>query len=218
MKFALLPAFFAAAQATDYFFRYLGGNEIIDHQRLRGNNSIQHFSPGVTLPPYNPQDHFLRIYPNTTEAPTAPPALELLRVPTQPHPPPVPGYYGLSDAERVPDAYRLVYSYRPDDEGPGFAYRGWRLRPAPPAGGDPAVLRPEYPAIDGGAAARGRRRWRWIAVREREGEFDRWVPWYVRPSAANRAVLATWDYVNVVLELVEAKGPVDSTAPGGVLE
>ncbi|KAL2184957.1 hypothetical protein L209DRAFT_755862, partial [Thermothelomyces heterothallicus CBS 203.75] len=63
MRFAaLLTAFFAAAQAEkDYFFRYSGGNDIIDHQRLRSNISIQHTSPGVTLPPYNPKDRKLRV-------------------------------------------------------------------------------------------------------------------------------------------------------------
>lgn len=45
-----------AAQYTDYFFRYAGGNDIINGQRLRSNNSIDFFSPGVTQPPYNPED------------------------------------------------------------------------------------------------------------------------------------------------------------------
>jgi lysophospholipase L1-like esterase len=45
-----------AAQYTDYFFRYAGGNDIINGQRLRGNNSIDFYSPGVTHAPYNPED------------------------------------------------------------------------------------------------------------------------------------------------------------------
>ncbi len=44
------------------------------------------------------------------------------------------------------------------------------------------------------------------------------VPWYVKKSPANEAVLATWDYDAVEVELVEAKGPVNSAAPGGVEE
>ncbi|KAL2175360.1 uncharacterized protein P884DRAFT_286686 [Thermothelomyces heterothallicus CBS 202.75] len=216
MRFAaLLTAFFAAAQAEkDYFFRYSGGNDIIDHQRLRSNISIQHTSPGVTLPPYNPKDHFMRLYPNAT---AHPPAVALVIVPTNPHPPP-----------GVPDAYRLVYSYRPDEEGPGFKYAGWRLRPAGP-GSEPGTLRLRYRIGEGRATAGegeeeaegkgGHGKWRWIAVKEKDdGDYDKWVPWYVRRCAANGAVLATWDYVNVDLELVEAKGAVNSSAPGGVNE
>ncbi|AEO61490.1 hypothetical protein MYCTH_2311687 [Thermothelomyces thermophilus ATCC 42464] len=231
MRFAaLLTGFLAAAQAEkNYFFRYSGGNDIIDHQRLRSNISIQHTSPGVTLPPYNPKDHFMRLYPNAT---AHPPAVALVIVPTNPHPPPVPGYYGLSDREGVPDAYRLVYSYRLDEEGPGFKYAGWRLRPAGP-GSEPGTLRLRYPIGEGRAAAGeeeeeeeeeegkgGHGKWRWIAVKEKDGDgdYDKWVPWYVKRCAANGAVLATWDYVNVDLELVEAKGAVNSSAPGGVNE
>jgi hypothetical protein len=60
MKFTTLLTLCAAAAVqaaqTDYFFRFTGGNAIIDGQRLRGNNSIEFYSPGVTNPPYNPND------------------------------------------------------------------------------------------------------------------------------------------------------------------
>lgn len=57
MKFTALAALCATAvQATDFFFTYDGGNQITNGQRLRGNNSIDYYSPGVTLPPYNPAD------------------------------------------------------------------------------------------------------------------------------------------------------------------
>lgn len=74
-------------------------------------------------------------------------------VPTKPHPPPVPGYYGLSDLEGVPDAYRLVYTYRLDDAGAGFKYTEWRLQRTGEAGR--VLLR--YAGKEG---------WTWIAVRE----------------------------------------------------
>ena len=38
----------------------------------------------------------------------------------------------------------------------------------------------------------------------------------MKRSAANAAKLATWDFENVDLELVQAKGGVNSQAPGGV--
>ncbi|KAL2195973.1 hypothetical protein P885DRAFT_78901 [Corynascus similis CBS 632.67] len=218
MKFAtVLTLFFAAAAQADkdYFFRYKGGNDILDHQRLRSNISIQYASPGVTLPPYNPADHFLRL---TTNATACSPAAVLIRVPTNPHPPPVAGYYGLSDREGVPDAFRLIYSYRLDEEGPGFRYTGWKLqRPGRGDSGEPGTLLLRYPIAAAGEKGR-KKGWKWIAVKERNGDYDKWVPWYVKPSRANAAKLASWDYENVDLELVEAKGPVDSNAPGGVRE
>ncbi len=47
---------------------------------------------------------------------------------------------------------------------------------------------------------------------------EKGVPWYIKRSPANQATLAAWDYDTVKLELVEAKGPVNSAAPGGVEE
>jgi hypothetical protein len=44
------------------------------------------------------------------------------------------------------------------------------------------------------------------------------VPWYIKRSPNNVDILAKWDYDAVQLELVEAKGPVNSNAPGGVQE
>lgn len=128
-------------------------------------------------------------------------------MPTKPHPPPVPGYYGLSDLEGVPDAYRLVYTYRLDDAGAGFKYTEWHLRRTGEK--DRVLLR--YAGKEG---------WKWIAVREtsQPGDVEKWVPWYVKRSDANAATLAGWDIEEVDLELVEAKGPVNSQAPGGVQE
>ncbi|KAK4032575.1 hypothetical protein C8A01DRAFT_20350 [Parachaetomium inaequale] len=212
MKFTTLLTLCATAAAqaaqTDYFFRFAGGNAIINGQRLRGNNSISYYSPGVTRPPYNPDDHFMRL---STNASACSPAAVLTVVPTHPHPPPVPGYYGLSDKEGVPDAYRLVYTYRvAEDYGAGFRYTEWQLRRTGEAGR--VLLR--YPVAGGGE-------WKWIAVREMSGgagDVEKWVPWYVKRSAANAAKLAEWDFESVDLELVQAKGGVNSQAPGGVDE
>ncbi|KAK3297840.1 uncharacterized protein B0H64DRAFT_393207 [Chaetomium fimeti] len=196
-----------AAQRTDYFFRFAGGNDIIDGQRLRSNNSIDFYSPGVTQPPYNPQDHFMRLSTNAT---ACTPSAILTVVPTKPHPPPVPGYYGLSDLEGVPDAYRLVYTYRLDDAGAGFKYTEWQLARTGEAG---RVLLRYAGGGDGGE-------WAWIARRETSapGDVEKWVPWYVKRSEANAETLGTWDIEDADLELVEAKGPVNSEAPGGIQE
>lgn len=191
----------AATQTTDYFFRYVGGNVVVKGERLRGNVSYPYFSPGVTPAPHNPQDHFKRIMVNAST-----PSI-LYVVPTNPHPPPVPGYYGLSNNEGVNDAYRLVESYRPDDEGDGFRYLDWKTRHG--CDGRP-LLRYSGDAY---------KNWRWIAVKETTNVgVDKWVPWYIKPSAANQANLTEWEYVEVDLELVEASGPVNSNAPGGVVE
>jgi len=208
----LLLSFIHIARAqsrTDYFFRFIGGNAITDGQRLRGNNSMRYNSPGATRSPFNPSDHFKRI---STDASVPSASAVLNVVPTNPHPPPVPGYYGLSDHDGVEDAYRLVSTYRLDDEGPGFKYRAWELRKSE---GGKVLLR--YSGdVDG--------EWRWIAVRETvsdsfEGKgLDKWVPWYVKPSSANVAALSQWDYRVVDLELVETRGAVNSGAPGGVEE
>ena len=196
------------ATATDYFFSLTSGNSITDGQRLRLNNSIPIISPGATASPHNPSDHFSRIYVNES----LPAATTLYVVPTNPHPPPVPGYYGLSGQEGVPDAYRLIQSYRPQDYAPGqFRYDQWDLKPSPAGTGEKVLLR--Y-----GSDPLGE--WRWIAVREvsSQGGFEKWVPWWVKPTSANVGNLTSWEYVVVDLELVLAKGPVNSLAPGGIQE
>ncbi|KXX78187.1 Band 3 anion exchange protein [Madurella mycetomatis] len=204
MKSFLIAAFAGAvaiAQSNDYFFRYVGGNAVTDGERLRGNISYPYFSPGVTPAPHNPADHFKRIYINAT-APSV-----LYVVATNPHPPPVPGYYGLSNSEGISDAYRLVHSFGPEREGEGFRYLGWEVRRTSDGR---ALLR---------YAGDEDNEWRWIAVKETTNAgVDKWVPWYVKPTAANMANLTSWDYDIVDLELVEATGPVSSNAPGGVLE
>ncbi|KAJ4302006.1 hypothetical protein N0V88_002137 [Collariella sp. IMI 366227] len=166
MKFTslALAALSATAVAADYFFVLTTSTKFpsINNQRLRSNGSD---TPGVTLAPYNPADHFNRMVVARPQDPLN--ALNV--VPTNPHPPPVPGFYGLSSRDGVPDAYRLIYTYRPEDEGNNFPYQEW-------------------------------------------------VPWYIKRSPSNEAVLATWDYDAVAVELVEAKGPVNSGAPGGVEE
>jgi hypothetical protein len=200
---------------TDYFFRFLGGSPTLHNQRLRDNTSATFISsPGAVRPPFNPADHFRRLASNAS-VPSSGAILTV--VPTHPHPPPVPGYYGLSDAEGVRDAYRLISTYRVGDEGAGFKYTGWELRRQ--KGSGKVLLR--Y-----GGDADGE--WRWIAVREGvpvfdengevEREGDKWVPWWVRPSGENAAVLAGWEYEVVDLELEVTRGSVNSGAPGGVEE
>lgn len=206
------PLFTAAAvlsltgltTATDYFFSFTSGNSVTNGQRLRLNNSIPIISPGATAAPHNPSDHFSRIYVNASSAA----ATTLYVVPTNPHPPPVPGYYGLSGQEGVPDAYRLIQSYRPQDYAPGqFRYDQWDLKSA---GGAKILLR--Y-----GSDPLGE--WRWIAVREVSNQgVERWVPWWVKPTSTNLGNLTSWEYVIVELELVLANGPVNSLAPGGIQE
>ncbi|KAK3368496.1 hypothetical protein B0H63DRAFT_565174 [Podospora didyma] len=192
------------AQATDYFFRFVGGNTVTNGQRLRFNVSFPIISPGVTPAPYNPDDHFARIYNNASVSPST-----LYVVPTNPHPPPVPGYYGLSGAEGVPDAYRLIQSYHPSDEGTPFLYQDWKLEPS--CSGNGTVL------LRYGKDPHGEKRW--IAVKETTNSgVEKWVPWYVKPTAANIANLTAWDYDIADLELVVTTGQVASNAPGGVIE
>ncbi|KAH6851116.1 hypothetical protein B0I37DRAFT_373244 [Chaetomium sp. MPI-CAGE-AT-0009] len=145
----------------------------------------------------------------STNATACSPAAVLTVVPTKPHPPPVPGYYGLSDLEGVPDAYRLVYTYRLGDAGAGFKYTEWQLRRT----GEPGRVLLRYAGGKEGE-------WKWIAVREvsAPGDVVKWVPWYVKRSEANAAVLGKWEIEDADLELIEAKGPVNSEAPGGVQE
>ena len=223
----LTPNFFSSTvqAGTDYFFRFAGGNAITASQRLRSNLSATYSSPGVTPAPHNPSDHFRRIYtnssvPSSSSSSSSSSAEVLLYVvPTNPHPPPVPGYYGLSVLDGIPDAYRLVYSYRVEEEGERFLYKGWELRLASSLGS----------GLGGGGGGSGvgsrvllryagdvNGEWRWIAVKE--ATFDggeKWVPWYVKPSARNVQAMSKWEYVVVDLELVEAGGRVNSGAPGG---
>lgn len=152
----------ATAAAADYFFLFSGSTKfpVINNQRLRSNTSLTFFSPGVTPPPQSPADHFNRI----SVAAPADPYTILNIVPTNPHPPPVPGYYGLSDLDKVSDAYRLVYTYRPEDEGAGFQYKEFQLlrTPGTPTkcglGKGKTLLR--YKPTGGG-------QWRWFAVKEK---------------------------------------------------
>ena len=196
-KAAVAPAP-PAATRTDYFFRYVGGGALLDQQRLRGNISFDFFSPGAVNPPFNPADHFNRVSTNAS-VPSDEAILNV--VPTHPHPPPVPGYYGLSDKEGIKDALRLIATYHPDTEGAGFQYTGWELRESNGPSGK-VLLRYSGDA-DG--------EWRWIARREKvfdgalDKELDKWVPWYVRPSAANAQVLGDWEYERVDLELEVVK-------------
>lgn len=106
-------------------------------------------------------------------------------VPTHPKPPPVPGYYGLSNLQGIKDAYGLVSTYRLDDEGPDFNYKAWELRKS--ASNGKLLLR--YSGDPSGE-------WRWLAVREtvydgyQDEDQDKWVPWYVKPSTVNDEVLS----------------------------
>jgi hypothetical protein len=212
MKFlTLLAALATAATAapsppTDFFLRYIGGNAITTSQRLRTNTSDLNFlSPGATAPPHNPADHFARLSLNGTTR--CSPRATLLVVPTNPHPPPVPGYYGLTDREDgVPDgdAFRLVYTYRLHEQGDGFRYTEWAPRKRD--GGDGYALR--YNGM-------GEKEWRWVAVKEATpAGVDKWVPYYVRKGVELEGREAV--EVDVVLEA--ATGPVNSGAPGGVEE
>ena len=207
MKTSTLTALLGAAtsvSATDYFFRFVGGNCVTNAQRLRMNNSIPFLSPGVTAAPHDPADHFARIYNNETLPQTG--AL-LYVVPTNPHPPPVPGYYALDGQEGVPDAYRLVLTYNADGAGSSFQYQDWVLRHT----ADGRTLLRYGDDVDG--------EWRWIAKREVSTTgVERWIPFWVRPTAGNIANLTSWEYDVADLELEVTTAPVNSNAPGGVQE
>lgn len=205
-----LSAFSVDSVIADFdgFFRFIGGNAVISGERLRLNNSIPWISPGVSHAPYNPDDHYSRINIKDTT-----PNL-LYVVPTNPHPPPVPGYYALSGTEGVPDAYRLVQTYRPDEEGSVNLYKEWKVKKACDKSGNKNETRS---LLRYGNDLYGE--WRWIAVREiGYTGAERWVPWWVKPSAANIGNLTAWDYDVADLELVAATGGVNSNAPGGVEE
>lgn len=148
----------SATASADYFFRFSGSSKytVINNQRLRSNTSAQYFSPGVTPPPHNPADHFNRI---SVAAPSDPYTI-LNVVPTNPHPPPVPGYYGLSNRDGVPDAYRLVYTYRLEDEGPLFTYKEFLIIKTPGRCGPNGKTVLRYRPVGGGE-------WRWFAVKEK---------------------------------------------------
>ena len=145
----------ATATAADYFFLFSGSAKYpaINDHRLRSNTST---SPGVTPDPQNPADHFNRI----SVAAPADPYTALNVVATNPHPPPVPGYYGLSDKDGVPDAYRLVYTYRLEDEGPGFAYKEFQLVKRAGRCKPVSKVLLSYKPVGGG-------QWRWFAVKEK---------------------------------------------------
>jgi hypothetical protein len=202
----------APAPATDFFLRYIGGNDITTSQRLRTNTSDLNFlSPGVTAPPHNPADHFARLSINGTTR--CSPKATLLVVPTNPHPPPVPGYYGLTDREEgIPDgdAYRLVYTYRLHEQGENFKYTEWAPRKQPIAGGAIPLVR--YALRYNGM---GEGEWRWLAVKEATpAGVDKWVPYYVRKGVE----LEGRETVEVDVMLEATNGPVNSGAPGGVEE
>ncbi|KAK4125383.1 hypothetical protein N657DRAFT_644250 [Parathielavia appendiculata] len=209
MKLTLLlplASFWSTAVAAEYFFRFSGSTKYpdINNQRLRSNASD---TPGVTLAPHNPADHFSRLAVANPSDPYTP----LLVVPTNPHPPPIPGYYGLSDRDGVPNALRLVYTYRPEDEGRYFNYREWHLQRLLGRCGPNGRLVLSYRPVTGAP-------WRWFAVKEKTpAGIDKWVPWYIKRSPDNEAIMATWEYDTVVIDLAEA-GPVNSQAPGGVEE
>lgn len=232
----------AAQRSKNYFFRYIGGNTITHAQRLRHKLSERaspeaqlFYSPGVTAPPHSDHDHFMRIYSNASVPTVQTPTLGaiLTVVPTKPHPPPVPGYCGLSVLDGIPDAYRLVYTYRIAEEGPGFMYRAWEFRRSSPTSPLPSLNQTSPQPSPPNGTERGEEgaillryapdpssEWRWLAVKEKtydEG-MDKWSPWWVKPSAANVAILQKWEYLAVDLELVVATGEVNSGAPGGVDE
>jgi hypothetical protein len=200
MKFVTPPILLVAvlsgtAQAVDYFVQFTGGNPTIHGQRMRFNVTM---SPGVSEPPYNPDDHFSRITLN---------GIQLVIVPTHPHPPPVPGYYALSGNDNIDGAYKLVQTYRPEEEGTVNLYEEWNVQQK----GDGHL------SLRYGDSCNSESHW--IAVQETTGQgVRRWVPWWVKPTAGNMAALAEWDYEIVDVELVEARGPVNSEAPGGVEE
>lgn len=202
----------APAPFTDFFLRYLDGNAITSGQTLRTNTSnLDFLSPGATPPPHNPADHFARLSINGTSR--CSPRTTLLVVPTNPHPPPVPGYYGLTDREAgIPDgdAYRLVYTYRLHEQGDDFRYTEWAPKKIP-------VEEREIPLVWYLLRYNGMSEdeWRWLAVKEATpAGVEKWVPYYVRRGVE----LEGRETVEVDLRMEATTGPVNSGAPGGVGE
>lgn len=191
MKYSLalvITGLVAGTQATDYFLRFVGGNTVINGQLLRLNTSTQ-ASPGVSEPPYNPADHYSRFSDSV--------AGELRVVPTNPHPPPVPGFLALSEDESVQGALRLIETWHPETEG--VQVSGWRIQ-RPRCGGS-SLLR-------FGEGSQNR----WIAVQEVTTQgVTRWVPWWVTGD-----VQGLGDSHEVAdIEVIWAKCPVNSNMPGG---
>lgn len=156
----LLPLLLAStATATDYFLRFtptsLTPSTVppwLTLTRLRTNATI---SPTLPAPPYNPADHFARFTPSSPADPYTP----LVVVATNPHPPPVPGYLGLSDKDGVSEAYRAVESWRVEEEGPGFVYKEWQVVEVKGGRCKPGRTVLRYKPVGGGA-------WGWFAVKE----------------------------------------------------
>ena len=189
---------------ADHFFRYVGGNTVINEERLRFSSSSSRQYPGVAPAPHSPADHFSRIYINDLSYPGNSNVNKILQgVETYEPAPPVSSFYGLSPEDGVDSAYRLKRSFDVSSEGDDFLSLKWET--VETANGK-QLLR--YLNDEHGE-------WRWIAVREpASGE---WAPWWIKPTAANLGNLTTWDYDVVDIEVVEA-GPRNSTAPRGVNE
>ncbi|KAL2265290.1 hypothetical protein VTJ83DRAFT_6390 [Remersonia thermophila] len=196
----------------DFFFRYVGAG-VIPSDRLRTNTSnLDFISPGWTLPPHSDGDHFARAYPDGPGTRCA--RTTLVVVPTHPHPGPVPGYYGLTDREGVfpaGEAYRLVYTYRLAEQGPGFKHTAWWYRRTQGAGDTFTRARLRYAGLPEAS-------WRWVAVKTATpAGVEKWVPYLVKKTVtAWPAGLEVVDGVD--LEIERATGPVNSNAPGGVQE
>ncbi|KAL1838286.1 hypothetical protein VTJ49DRAFT_2826 [Mycothermus thermophilus] len=199
-------------QQRDFFFRFIGAGPIASDRLRTNTSSLDFISPGWTAPPHNDADHFARLYPDGPATKCA--RTTLLVVPTHPHPPPVPGYYGLTDREGIfpaGDAYRLVYTYRLEEQGPGFKYTAWWFRKTQGEGDTftRALLR--YAGLP-------EKDWKWVAVKtETPAGVEKWVPYLVKKTVTSwPAGLEVVDGVDVEVE--RATGPVNSGAPGGVEE
>ncbi|KAL2116512.1 hypothetical protein VTJ04DRAFT_8680 [Mycothermus thermophilus] len=197
----------------DFFLRFIGAGPIASDRLRLNTTNLDFISPGWTNPPHNPDDHFARLFPDGPATKCA--RTTLLVVPTHPHPPPVPGYYGLTDREGIfpaGEAYRLVYTYRLEEQGPDFKYTFWWFRKPEKQQSDVvtrALLR--YAGLPDS-------KWRWVAIKEvTPAGVDKWVPYLVKKT------ITTWpEGLEVVdgvdLEVERTTGPVNSGAPGGVEE
>jgi hypothetical protein len=146
----------STTSAAEHFFRITRSTKFpsLNNERLRTNGSD---SPGLTLAPHNPSDHFARV---AVDNPAERVWTALLVVPTNPHPPPVKGYYGLSTRDNVSDAYRFVYTYHPEDEGQWFEYKDFVLQHVQLSRCTPPKWLLSYRPTTGAP-------WRWFVVKEK---------------------------------------------------
>jgi hypothetical protein len=187
----------AQSQSSSFWLRVVGGNELVDNKLLRNNNT---YSLGVSLPPYNPSDHFSRL--TIFSAPDISSAPNITVVPTNPHPGPIAGHLalnGTAPSSSTSFKFKLFETWHPDTEPGEIHLDNWS---STQDDGGKTWLR--YDGQGEGLGGQGR----WVAIKG-ETPFYRqefWSPWWVGPDAD----LAGEEWVEVDVEVVAAQDGVNS--------